>query len=260
MRKFTLSGGHVMGLVHWVKRFARRRLALAIFAAAAVAAFSPQAAVAQSTYTFTGAPYDAFVNFTACADGNCANFTTAQFVTGSFQTSAPLPPNLVAADVMSLITAYSFNDGVTTYSSTDGQSYIRVVGITTDANGAVTRGGFSFARHRTATPTTTPPGQPYGDPNTKIDFLNINGSGTTAAFHNMTCATRAALPQRADACATIYATDDGDSEATSSGTRLWVSPPPVVVAAVPTMSEWAMILLGLMLAGFAALTMRSRPV
>jgi len=79
-------------------------------------------------------------------------------VTGSFTTAAPLANNLTNANIGLLVTAYSFNDGVTTYTNSDAQSRKDQFIVTTDGSGAITNYRIFLHRWQTvgATPVTHP--------------------------------------------------------------------------------------------------------
>ena len=97
-----------------------------------------------TTYDYVGMPYSTqmgyLLNFTPpCTAGSCASYTPVMQVTGHLTTAAPLPPGLVSLDITSLVTAFSFSDGVHTFSSTDAQLIKAKPFITnTDAAGNIT--------------------------------------------------------------------------------------------------------------------------
>lgn len=75
------------------------------------------------TYTFEGPLYEeAF-----------GPYTTSMRVTGTIETSAPIPPNSPVADRSALITSFSFNDGVVTLN--DSNALLCSITIGTDAAG-----------------------------------------------------------------------------------------------------------------------------
>ena len=79
-----------------------------------------------TTYTYTGVNFDA-------ASGP---YTTAMSVSGSITLASPLAPNLVGADLLASLTAWSFTNGVQTYSSAAPPLFQQVL-VSTDANGAI---------------------------------------------------------------------------------------------------------------------------
>ncbi len=85
-----------------------------------------QRADAQTTYTYTGgATYTTFV----------MAFTGAMRLTGSFTTATPIPPNTTVN--ATVVTSYSFNDGVQTL--TNANTRLVVFSVTTDATGTPTQ-------------------------------------------------------------------------------------------------------------------------
>ena len=216
-------------------------------------------AQAQSTYSYTGAPYASFTNFTTCQAGDCEDFSAGQAASMSFQTASPLSPGLSSANVASLVTAFNASDGLTTYISGDAQAYIFSLTASTDVNGAITSASAVVVRHQTTTLAAAVGAAPFPDPNTKFDSIVVATAGTSFARHNGTCGTIGVSPAgRPDSCQQFKTVDPGLSVASASAPVQWVSPPPVVVAAVPTLSEWTMILLSLMLVGYAITRVQRR--
>jgi hypothetical protein len=161
-------------------------------------------AQAQSTYSYTGALYSGATNFTTCEAGDCQNFAASQSVSLSFQTAAPLSPNLSSVNVASLVTAFTASDGLTTYSSGDAQSYIFTLTVSTDLNGAITSATATVLRHRTATLVSAAGAAPYPNPDTKFDTLAVSINGTSFARHNGTCASIGVAPSgRSNSCLTV---------------------------------------------------------
>jgi hypothetical protein len=80
------------------------------------------------TYTYTGN------DFVAVGGG----YTTSDFVSGYFTLAAPLPDNLVFSNDNISPTAYSFSDGVQTFSSLAPPTNI-TFDIATDASGTIIR-------------------------------------------------------------------------------------------------------------------------
>jgi hypothetical protein len=90
-----------------------------------VATMGAQAAVADTTYTYTGN------DFTSAG----SPFTTSDFVSGSFTTSAPLADGLPLEDISGDLVSYSFSDGVATLTQTN--SAPAVFDVSTDTNGSI---------------------------------------------------------------------------------------------------------------------------
>lgn len=213
------------------------------------AAVLAQASVWAATYTYAGPPYTApnLHNFSNCIPGygSCGAYTTAMAQSGWFTTAAPVPANLNNQDITVDVTAFSFSDGLTTYSSGDPQVALAYITATTTGGGLV----FTVNVQRWQTPGP----HAQGD---HLDTMNIHFGGT----HNAECST---LPvtnaQGAVMCGTTYAGDVFSSwrgNADDPGTWTFSALPPVVVPpapnginAVPTLSEWSLLLLAGLLGG-----------
>ena len=237
-------------------------LALAIGLAAGTAA-------AQTTYVYSGSPYATFTNVTTCEAGPCADFMPGMRISGSFQTAAPLAPNLSSADIAPQITTFDFSHGLTVFDRADPNVRLIRANATTDAAGAITALEFTLQRWLTATPAAQcetvgacNPGpplgvviQPYTNPNTKFDGIQIRTSQPSAyGERNKTCVERGTAPSgEVNSCLLFVTTDPGDSRADSMLQLPLGAPAPV-----PTLSEWAMILFGTLLAGGAALMVQRR--
>lgn len=78
-------------------------------------------ASAQTTryYADQVSAYQSVADYALCDYGVCANYSTSMGVSGWFETGSPLPANLPLSESRSLVTAFSFTDGVNTYSSSD---------------------------------------------------------------------------------------------------------------------------------------------
>jgi len=99
-------------------------------------AFVAFPAVAGSTYIFTSPNYSSVIPFTApCTMGVCANYTTSMHPAGSFTTASPLPANLVGAVLTNGIISFVFTDGINTYASSDPNSLLVGLTVSTDASG-----------------------------------------------------------------------------------------------------------------------------
>ncbi len=89
------------------------------------------------TYTFTTDPYAVFV-----PDAGTGNaFSPGMFISGTITTAAPLPPNLNNQDIVGLITAYSFNDGIRTFNNSNSGIHSTLVdgfSVNTDSAGNIT--------------------------------------------------------------------------------------------------------------------------
>ena len=191
-----------------------------------------------ATYSYTGNPYIGIANFTVCGTGSCGNFTPAMRPTGTFTTSTRLAANLVAANVAPLVTSYRFSDGLTTYSSADANSRLHTLTATTDATGAILDITAVVERWQAG-----PGPHVAGD---RFDLVQLFAV-VDIAVHNASCTGVGAGPSGVvDAC-TGAATDAASSTANSTPTTLFA-----LLAAgnsVPTLTELALMLLALLMAG-----------
>ncbi|MBX3476381.1 MAG: IPTL-CTERM sorting domain-containing protein [Brevundimonas sp.] len=207
---------------------------------------------AQVTYNFQGGLYNSIINGGACVVGECATFTAADRANASITFAAPLAPNLTNVDVSAQITAYSFSNGVTSTVGPGPNAAIYQALVTTDAGGTLTN--YSILLERT-------PGPPYpvGDPadaNSRWSYVAFTPSSGNA-YANAVCLARfaPAAVSGPGACGNIFI-DAGTSigGASTPTTFSLVTPTPTV----PTLSEWAMILFALLLAGGAAVVIQQR--
>jgi len=205
--------------------------AFVLLCTAAVAHAQPTTYVATATGNYT-----LLTNFTLCVTGPCQNFNTGIGASGSFTTSAPLAANLAGANITPLVTAFSFSDGIHTYSSTDLAARIFLFNVSTNASGAITTTDIRIQRWLTGTSPHVP-----GDRHSWIFF-----QATGEVDHNAECLTVAASPAGvADSCTLVLGADTSRSLAFGSA-RVWsIAAAPVASAAisVPTLSEWGVILL-----------------
>lgn len=208
--------------------------------------FAGQAAAQATTYTFTGGLYDTVNNSANCTVGECATYTTAQRTVITLTFAAPLAADLPLADRSAAVTAYSLNDGVTTTTGPAANAAMRMVLIGTDATGTINN--YTLWVDRT-------PGPPYlsgtpADPNSRVSGVFAIPS-FTQAFGNYVCGARGPNGAVSGPGSCTAITNDASSSVAESSTATVVTT--TVVAPIPTLSEWAMILFGAMLAGGAAL-------
>ena len=207
-----------------------------------------------TTYVYTGGPYTTSTNFTSpCGTGPCANFVLGQRVSGQFTTAVPLGPNLVSQNVFSSITSYSFADGISTYSSGNANSRIVQFRISTDAGGNITDSSISLELWQS--------GSSPHSVNDRVAWLPSGGtSGADITNNNDICALvgPSAFTGVTDTCQVINA-DPSSSSARASATGTWSTlVPPVQQQAIPTLSGWAMLLLSLLVIGFALRALSQR--
>ena len=188
------------------------------------------AALADSTYSFVGVNYSTVTNNTTCTVGTCASYTTSQHIVGSFTTTLPLGGGLV--DFAITPASYSFNDGVNTIASSNPEARIYRFKVYTDGQGRITAARIIVSAWTTATHTTL--GRSNG--------ILINAD---SAVNNAGCSSVITSPESGVTDICNAAADSNTSFAQQSTQGVWTSPAP---SAVPTLSEWALILLGSVLA------------
>lgn len=176
-----------------------------------------QASAWAATYTLTGPFYESPQDYVApCAAGTCANFSTAMRQTGSFTIAAPLAPNLVNADIASLIQSYSFDDGLAQYNSGDTATQLRFAFVNTDAAGNIVAENIAIFHWQTASQGA----------NDRIDVFRANFS----SYFNGYCQTA----NGAGVCS-LYNTDASTSHVAGNiGVGVWATsaPPPQVAPTI----------------------------
>lgn len=226
---------------------------LLIFAAALTSALIAGQAAAQATnYTFTSGLYDVIGNSTTCTVGECTTFTSAHRATATLTYAAPLAPNLPHAEYSAGVVAYTFSDGVRTTTGPSPIAALYRVEFATNGAGVPIQPVISFERT---------PGPPYtisdaSDPSSLVSYVNFLPLRTVVEA-NTICNSRGVGPNPSPgpgSCNIVF----GGAQA--SGAESSVAPVVTVAAVnpVPTLSEWALILLGLMLACGAALMIQRR--
>lgn len=227
------------------------------FAAAACLAatlIAGQAAAQATTYTFTPPVYGAgggIVVNTACAGvGECVTYVAGQQATITLTFAAPLAANLPPADRRASVISYTSNDGVRLTTGPGATTALSSATIGTDATGIPSV--YTVQVQRT-------PGPPYNtgssvDPNSRISRVLVTTTSVDARA-NYRCDTRTPDAFGPGRCTGIVQ-DLGYSDGTSNGVTVVTRAAAAV--GVPTMTEWAMILFGLLLAGGAALHLQRR--
>ena len=207
-----------------------------------------QAGAWAATYTYTGSIYSAseLHNFTACPPGlgNCGAYTTVMAETGSFTTAVPLAANLFNQDIKAQVTSFTFSDGLTTYASSDPQVTLMSVEATT--TGGVLHFSASLLRWQTPAPHAN------GD---HLDVMWIDDGGQ----HNAVCSDVVVNPQ-GDRCHTSLANGVFSSWRSDLLEGTWTATglPPVAANAVPTLGEWGLLLLALLMISVGWMTMGHR--
>lgn len=217
------------------------------------AALSAHAQSTVYTANVTG-PYTSKTDFTApCGLGPCQNFTFAMTPTGSFTTSSPLGANLGNASIKASITSFTFNDGINTYSSSDSAVRLHSAQVSTNAGGTITATNFIVERWLSGT-------SPHAV-NDLFSYTLVNNT-TFQGHQNSLCGSIGASSGTADTCLSEVGAHTSRSIALGAPYTWSSAAAPVASApaAIPTLSEWGIILTTafLGLAGFAIL--RRRPM
>lgn len=205
-------------------------------------------AFAQTNYTVsqTG-DYASITNFTNCTTAPtypCASFTSSMGVSGAFSFAAPLAPNLSNAEVGSLVTTFSFSGGLTTIANTDALARLNTLRVSTNA-----QGGITVIDHMQAVQW-----QGAGSASNRFDAVVIIGA-LGISIHNAGCQTKGTGNSGVtDTCLISDTPDTSRSNANNAP----ISVTTITPTPVPTLTEWAMILFGLTLAGGAALFINRR--
>jgi hypothetical protein len=198
-----------------------------------------------TTYLYSS-PFYTFVNTNStCTVGTCASYTTAMRITGSFTTAGPLAANLGLANIAALLTSYSFNDGVNTIANGDPDARIVTFQVTTDGSAGITAEDIRLQQWETGS-----------SPHAAGDRFDSIALATTVAegVNNFSCVVVGTAPSSgvADICSSP-SSDTNTSAGGILGAGTWtVLGGGGPIAAVPTLSTWAMGLLALLLAGLAA--------
>jgi hypothetical protein len=219
-----------------------------VFLAAALV----QAGAWAATYTYAGVLYTAaaITNYSNCAAGACGNFTAAMAQSGSFTTMAPLPANLNNADIASLITSFSFSDGLTPFISADPDTTLVGAQASTNASGGVLAIELSFQHWAD--------NSPHGL-GSRMDVMVLH----LLARKNSQCQGAVSpSPTGRDVCQHVDF-DAASSRVTFAGTvtpGVWTVSglAPVAATAVPALGDWAVLCLACVLAGTGWCTTRRR--
>ena len=225
-------------------------------AVALVVLIFANAAVAQTyNYIFTTPNYTNVTNASGpCSIGDCVNFTGAQNLVVTLRFSAPLAANLPVADRTATLVSYTINDGVRiTEGHSDGAA-IWAVNIGTDAAGIPNSWNISLQR--------VPP-EPYdistdqtANETQRVSSYIVNMI-ESRIMANSNCSIRDPGPVTNPGpgrCQLVGTeTVHGSSAVTGIATVSTVFPP-----TIPTLSEWTMILLAVLLVAGAGLILVRR--
>ena len=181
-------------------------------------------ALRAETYTYTGP------NFTEVAGA----YTTSMSVTISFTTSVPIPPDQTGYEIGPLLTSWSMSDGVNTLQK--GPDFYISTSLDTDSDGHIV-GGWVVGTYTLSVPPTT------GD---IVDDIYILSSNPTLNRGNDGSVCTADDGQQ---CTSYDRASYGLVEAYGEWTGGGVLPvePPVSVTSVPTLTNWALIILSMLI-------------
>lgn len=177
-----------------------------------------------ATYQFTGPLYSVVTDYTfPCSTGNCANYVAAAMgVSGHFTTAAPLAANLAGTSVLAQVSAYSFSDGLHTFTSADPGTRVSTFVVWTDVGGNITDSNIIVSRWQDN--LAGPHG--VGD---RIDLLSARSTGAVIGFNNLRCDTIGVNGEGiADSCTGI-APDTATSDATYGAGGTWAAVPTIAV-------------------------------
>lgn len=199
-----------------------------------------------------------------CALGPCSPYSLSDRVAGTFSVPAPFAPNLTNYDFGPDLLAFNIDDGAVVYDSADPRSRIANAVISTDAAGNITDYRIVLqVLHGTG---ATYPVNDFGDVEARFSYFLYEGGFAAAGRNNYVCINRRgdSAASGPGTCGSSNGGPDSDIDNNSRFTGGGTPTTPVLVsyappvAVVPTLSEWAMILFGLMLTGGAALHLQRR--
>lgn len=203
---------------------------------------------AQTTYTATVSSYTSVSNFISCPAGQtCENYTTSMSQSGSFTVSTPLAPNLLNSNIAAMVTSYSFSDGINTYSSTELDSRLNQIRVTTDGSGVITNAVINLVKWLSGANGSHVSGDRYS-------FILLG----TQSVNNQTCNVVENSPEGDSETCFTSAGNQGASVALG-GVVTWSSAvASTAIQPIPTLSEWAMIIMASLMAFFAIRKVRSQ--
>ncbi len=190
-----------------------------------------------TTYMYTGPVY-------VTATGL---YTTSMKIAGTFTTASPLPTNMALTNIgpnggSNLVTSWSFSDGVNSYTNANSVLIYEDpsdFAVATDASGGISAWNLGFM--------APDPPNTVDEPMNGIFFTGAVTQATTAA----PCST-----VTAGVCESIPTGTANYATADTAG--IWQTETAVKVTSVPTLSESALILLGIGMATLAVLVRRRR--
>lgn len=206
----------------------------------------------QTSYRFTSSTYSASkISNAPCAGvGDCTTLTTDHRAVITLTFDNPLAPNLLMGDRASKIISYSFDTGTEYVSGPSSQTHIVRAILGTDSSGLPDK--MNLILQKSA-------GPPYNitsdtDPNARMTQVHIT-TDATATSVNWLCRERDGRDHDANACTGFVpstGSSEGEVEIAPTVTKLIAEP-------IPTLSEWTMIGIGVLMAmGGGLMLMRRR--
>ncbi len=175
-------------------------------------------------YTYTGENFDQVYG----------DYTTGMNVTGTIVTSSPIPPNSVDFDISPILTSWSFNDGMNTISSSNGKLVLFLPEFSTDAQGNIIKYFWAVANMGVA--------PVEGDP---VEFMSLTDDVeigiADAGFTDVSC-----TDVIDDVCTSFFVDQPFNYGSVYGQEGTWVTTNDSA-RSVPTLSQWSLILLALLL-------------
>ncbi|WCM94772.1 IPTL-CTERM sorting domain-containing protein [Acidovorax sp. NCPPB 2350] len=199
--------------------------------------------------------YSTLQNYTSCTtvpSTLCANFLTTHNVSGTFTTTGALPASANNLEIGSTVTSYSFTSGLDTVASTDTNARLNSLRISTDASGNITNVNLMQAV------LWLTGSAPHSTANRFSAVVVVGSNGTST--HNSGCNTLGTGNSGVtDTCLVSVVTDTSRSTANNSplSVAMATTPTPTTTAtAIPTVSEWGLILMASLLGMFGIARLR----
>ena len=205
---------------------------------------------AATTYTFTGNNYNSTRNYSSCTTGadTCASFTTSMAVSGSFTVPSLIAPGQNNKDISNELTSWSFSDGLSTISSTDPNARVYVFAVSTNAGGLILSTNILVELWQSG----SSPHQAYTD---RFAWMRISATSEEAVYNDL-CVNVGTAPNllaQPDTCLNDNGIS-GSYSSQASGSGAWSGGGLATVT--PTLGQWGMICLTLLLLLFALSRLR----
>lgn len=192
------------------------------------------------TYTYTGNNFDQVVG----------EYSTSDSVSGSFTVAAALPADTSLGDISQQVLSYSFTDGVNTFNESNSEFctlLVKGIWVSTDSNGNPNEWSVSICSPVSTVPS---PVQLIFSLNAGDDFVADAGGDTTCTGMD------------GDACDQFGPGLDSNSGVIEGQAGTWMgsaTPAPApTLTPIPTLSQWSLILLALVLGTLGIARIRRR--